>query len=194
MKDEKLKPCPFCLSEEVEIERISDRSCVVQCVKCGGSTADFRYKEEAITAWNMRADDGAASNVDWAIKWLETAADYFEIRPTDGEDMAHWANVYNAENARKIATLLSTRADGWQPIESTNPPKDGTRVLVYVPPYGAMTAHNDFWLFGGSKKDVWHCHACLNKEAQPTHWRPLDAPPTPIQESDDGSAIKATRS
>lgn len=37
------------------------------------------------------------------IKWLRECAEYFERRDTGGEDMAHWANVANAETARKIA-------------------------------------------------------------------------------------------
>lgn len=41
-----------------------------------------------------------------AISWLEGAARYFEKRDTMGEDRAHWANVYNAETARKIADLI----------------------------------------------------------------------------------------
>lgn len=41
-----------------------------------------------------------------AIMFLETAARYFESRPTGGEDQAHWANVYNAQNCRQIARLL----------------------------------------------------------------------------------------
>lgn len=41
-----------------------------------------------------------------AIAFLEEAARYFENRPTHGEDRAHWSNVYNAENCRKIAVAL----------------------------------------------------------------------------------------
>ena len=44
-------------------------------------------------------------------KFLEEAAKYFESRHTNGEDRAHWSNVYNAENCRKIASCL----DGFQP-------------------------------------------------------------------------------
>ena len=69
----------------------------------------------------------------------------------------------------------NTRADGWMGIESA--PRDGSRVTVFVPPYGAMAGHNNFHLFGGQKDDIWHCHSCLNKEAQPTHWMPLPTPP-----------------
>lgn len=38
--------------------------------------------------------------------WCRDAARYFENRPTGGEDAAHWANVINAENARKAAAAL----------------------------------------------------------------------------------------
>ena len=40
------------------------------------------------------------------VKWLREAARYFSSRDTRGEDRAHWANVYNAENANKIADRL----------------------------------------------------------------------------------------
>ena len=40
------------------------------------------------------------------ILFLEEAARYFENRPTHGEDRAYWANVYNAENCRRIAERL----------------------------------------------------------------------------------------
>jgi len=36
-----------------------------------------------------------------SIKFLEEAAEYFEKRPTGGEDKAYWANVYNAEHCRE---------------------------------------------------------------------------------------------
>lgn len=57
-------------------------------------------------------------------------------------------------------------ANSWQPIETA--PKDRERVLLYVPPYGAMSGH---YYLG------WNCHSCLNKEAAPTHWMPLPQPP-----------------
>lgn len=37
------------------------------------------------------------------ITFLNEAADYFERRPTNGEDRRYWANVYNAEKCRMIA-------------------------------------------------------------------------------------------
>ena len=47
------------------------------------------------------------ANVDFL---LETAS-YFEKRPTDGEDIAFWANVYNAENCRKAADDLKSKKE-----------------------------------------------------------------------------------
>lgn len=54
----------------------------------------------------------------------------------------------------------------WQPIETA--PKDGTRILAWVPPYGPSTAHyND---------GQWRCHSVLNKDAVPTLWQPIMPP------------------
>lgn len=39
-------------------------------------------------------------------KFLDEAAQYFEKRPTGGEDMAFWANLNNAENCRKAAAFI----------------------------------------------------------------------------------------
>lgn len=65
----------------------------------------------------------------------------------------------------------------WQPIETA--PKDGTRVLLFVPPYGPSTGHYEparvNW---GPNASLWVSHSVLNKEAAPTHWMPLPTPPT----------------
>jgi hypothetical protein len=45
-----------------------------------------------------------------AIKFLRDAAEYFERRDTNGEDKAHWSNVYNAKNCRDIAAMLDNRS------------------------------------------------------------------------------------
>lgn len=45
-----------------------------------------------------------------AQRFLRKAADYFERRPTNGEDAAHWANVQNAENCRAIASMIERMA------------------------------------------------------------------------------------
>jgi hypothetical protein len=42
------------------------------------------------------------------IVFLEKVAEYFTERPTGGEDMAHWANVYNAEKCLAAAEMLKS--------------------------------------------------------------------------------------
>lgn len=54
------------------------------------------------------------------IAWLEEAARYFEGRPAGGEDLAHWANVANAEMARRIAADLTPRAAASETLASGN--------------------------------------------------------------------------
>lgn len=44
------------------------------------------------------------------IIFLNEAADYFEQRPTNGEDRAYWSNVFNAETCRKIAKELGANS------------------------------------------------------------------------------------
>lgn len=44
---------------------------------------------------------------DGLVAWLEGAATYFEKRPTNDEDRAHWANVFNAENCRKATARIA---------------------------------------------------------------------------------------
>lgn len=38
--------------------------------------------------------------------FLRETARYFERRETNGEDKAHWANVYNADNCRQAADFI----------------------------------------------------------------------------------------
>jgi hypothetical protein len=52
------------------------------------------------------------------IAWLQEAARYFSNRPTGGEDAAHWSNVYNAENANKIASRLDALSSRPAPMEA----------------------------------------------------------------------------
>lgn len=40
------------------------------------------------------------------VKFQQESAAYFEARDTGGEDRAHWANVFNAENCRKTADTI----------------------------------------------------------------------------------------
>lgn len=58
----------------------------------------------------VRAAPPAPADVAGLVSWTYSAARYFENRPTHGEDAAHWANVANAENARKAAAALTVQA------------------------------------------------------------------------------------
>lgn len=64
----------------------------------------------------------------------------------------------------------------WQRMDSA--PRDGTRVLLIVPPHGVSTGHFDMarsnW---GPDASLWIAHSVLNKEAHPTYWMPLPLPP-----------------
>lgn len=43
------------------------------------------------------------------IKWLEECARYFDNKHDNGEDRAHWANFFNARNAREIADYIKNQ-------------------------------------------------------------------------------------
>lgn len=43
---------------------------------------------------------------DEAVLFLLEIANYFNNRPTHGEDRAFWSNVYNSENCLKVVNLL----------------------------------------------------------------------------------------
>lgn len=75
----------------------------------------------------------------------------------------------------------------WQPIETA--PRDGSRILLYVPCYGAMSGNWSETLSPMTDDSRWHCHATINREAQPTKWMPLPAPPN--DRKSDALAIPA---
>ena len=54
-----LKPCPFCGDNEATLwkQYPADRPWHILC-GCGGRVGYFVTKEEAIEAWNRRAEDG----------------------------------------------------------------------------------------------------------------------------------------
>lgn len=88
---------------------------------------------------------------------------------------AAW-NMY-LESGRAADALLALTTGGWRSIDSA--PRDGSRVLLFVPPYGPSTGHYEpsrsNW---GPNASLWVAHSVLNKEAGPTHWMPLPEPPT----------------
>ena len=57
-----LKPCPFCGYKRVAILEDENEYLAYryssQCQKCGASARMGRTKQEAIEAWNRRAEDG----------------------------------------------------------------------------------------------------------------------------------------
>lgn len=72
-----------------------------------GDDATVEVSFEALmNALDVLAGVAAAQAGD--ATFLHAAARYFERRPTGGEDMAHWANVYNAENCRRIAAWIES--------------------------------------------------------------------------------------
>jgi hypothetical protein len=73
----------------------------------GNKTLYGVQRPELLALFEVRSAEALPDEVAELIKWLGDAANYFEARPTLGEDRAHWANVQNAENCRKIATALS---------------------------------------------------------------------------------------
>ena len=59
-----LKPCPFCGSEDIAVWESHSRfsswssSHFAQCNSCCATSDAFKTMEEAIEAWNRRAEDG----------------------------------------------------------------------------------------------------------------------------------------
>ena len=56
MKEIELKPCPFC-EGKAEITSYHNAAIFVQCTDCYATFPHFDSKEEAIEAWNRRADN-----------------------------------------------------------------------------------------------------------------------------------------
>ena len=72
------------------------------------------------------------------------------------------------QNGRDLAQIVIEleAQNEWQPLATA--PRDGTRVLLFVAPYGPSTGHYD---------RGWCYHSVLNKAAHPTHWMSLRPPP-----------------
>lgn len=61
MEEVKLKPCPFCGSKQVEVRQIKDGWSIgcntTNCLCQWWFMRPFTDKEQAIKAWNRRADN-----------------------------------------------------------------------------------------------------------------------------------------
>ena len=56
---EELKPCPFCGGIDIRLNYVLSRARFkVMCENCKCTTNQFLDKNDAIEAWNRRADDG----------------------------------------------------------------------------------------------------------------------------------------
>ena len=53
-----LKPCPFCGGEEFEVVSVYGEEYYVNCLNCTTCGPGGETYEEAIEAWNRRAEDG----------------------------------------------------------------------------------------------------------------------------------------
>ncbi len=54
-KEQVIKPCPFCGSKEITVQK--ERSFYnAWCLKCFASIAGFETKDAAIKSWNTRCD------------------------------------------------------------------------------------------------------------------------------------------
>ena len=54
-----MKDCPFCGSDDVDPrESMRETFHWVLCERCGARTGEFHSEEEAIEAWNRRAEEG----------------------------------------------------------------------------------------------------------------------------------------
>lgn len=78
LKAEKLKCCPFCGSDEVEIDTVSNElwlsnvtqiNYFVHCLNCGASGRDEVKKGKAVKAWNGRYEDGLTFCFD--CRWFD---------------------------------------------------------------------------------------------------------------------------
>lgn len=85
----------------------------------------------------------------------------------DGEPPRDIALRYVDQSAARIAELQSLTA--WRPIDTA--PRDGTRVLLYVPDWHFASKYQEgFW--SGSYWESFDGTSCA-----PTHWLPLPAAP-----------------
>lgn len=66
---EHIKPCPFCGSDEVNVNRTNDDACWIGCANeaCGAETGCEAKRADAIEIWNTRTSvfEGAEARIAW---------------------------------------------------------------------------------------------------------------------------------
>ncbi len=55
----KLKPCPFCGSVAITLEKVNFGETQVCCTNCGAKADSYLYEKSAIDAWNRRMNNDA---------------------------------------------------------------------------------------------------------------------------------------
>jgi hypothetical protein len=128
---------------------------------------------------DTKALEAAAIHLCAAIDNLWNHPDLRRIR----EEIPESIKLNISKGQMMTRTALAASGDGWMPIESA--PKDGTRVLLAMRETGDKGPNTDtvigsFVVWSGQMKregmrDGWSWYGAAFME--PTHWRPLPAPP-----------------
>lgn len=61
------------------------------------------------------------------IAFLRSAAGYFRKRPTNGEDMAHWANTFDAQCCHAAADTIEALIKEREALKEALTPSGGTK-------------------------------------------------------------------
>lgn len=117
---------------------------------------------------------GGRGEVGGLIPWVECQACEASGPQAETEEAAIAAWNTRAHSAEIAGALRD--AERWRPIETA--PRDGTKVLLYHHGYKSAFYRRDHeprvWV-DVFREGNWYNTA---PSAQPTHWRPLPAPPT----------------
>lgn len=125
-------------------------------------------------------DQGGEANPDFGGHFVQCENDKCHacmgLRLACGDDAR--PELVAAWNTRPAADALATlRADEWQPIETA--PKDGTWVWAFWPVQATEYQQRATrWLKGATDGPFWIDAEDWIDWTQPTHWRPLPAPPS----------------
>lgn len=88
-----------------------------------------------------------------------------KVRQTNHNTHEEWVQAIVDTTLREAGIVYPE----WQPIETV--PKDGTRVILFTPPYGAGSGHWD------DGCEAFIKHFTLYRSAKSTHWMPFPAVP-----------------